>query len=44
MVLNNTELNDINGGSWGGFIFCIGALIVFAIGVVDGYIRPKSCK
>ena len=45
LVLTNNDLKNINGG---GISFAVGALIVagviFIIGVIDGYVNPKSCN
>ena len=44
-VLTNKELNGITGGTigiGGGLLIIAG--IVFLIGVIDGYIRPKKCN
>lgn len=43
--LNETELKDINGGGFGfGIIIGIGAIIAFAIGIIDGFSRPFPCR
>jgi lactobin A/cerein 7B family class IIb bacteriocin len=43
--LNNKELQNIYGGGISfGFIFAIAGLITFAIGILDGYIRPLKCN
>lgn len=42
--IKEKELNEINGGisMWGAI--GIGAAIVFAIGIIDGYFRPLKCN
>ena len=40
--LNDNELKNINGGSWG--LWALGAGVVFLIGVIDGYTRPTKCS
>ena len=44
-MLTKQELKNINGGE---ITFATGCLIVggivFLIGVIDGYLRPLSCK
>lgn len=42
--LNNNELKQITGGINIGNIFIIGGIIVFLIGLVDGYVRPLKCN
>lgn len=45
ILLNNLELNDIRGGSFSlGLLIGIASLITFAIGVIDGYVRPLKCN
>lgn len=43
--LCDKELNDINGG---GITIAtaigISAVVVFAIGVIDGFVNPEKCK
>lgn len=41
--LTTRELKETKGGGIGTCIL-IGGIIVFAIGVVDGYIRPLKCN
>ena len=43
MKLTNKELKEIQGGGIGTYIL-IGGIIVFLIGVVDGYVRPLKCN
>ncbi len=42
--LSNNELTETKGGIgvWG--LIGIGAVVVFLIGVVDGYTRPLACN
>lgn len=42
-LLNELELKNISGGGFGIFI-AIAGFITFAIGVIDGYIRPLKCN
>lgn len=43
--LNNEKLKDINGGGISiGAALGIGALAVFIIGVIDGFVNPEKCK
>ena len=46
-MLTEQELNEINGGALkltaGGFLIA-GGVISFVIGLIDGYLRPLSCK
>lgn len=41
--LNKDELLSIKAGGWG-ITFGIISSVVFLIGVIDGYIHPKSCN
>lgn len=41
--LTKDELKDIKGGGVGTCIL-IGGIIIFVIGVIDGYIRPLKCR
>lgn len=43
MKLNDNELKEINGGGIGLTVLLIAGL-AFAIGVLDGYVRPTKCK
>ena len=43
ILLNNLELNDIHGGGFGIFLLIAG-FVAFAIGVIDGYVRPIKCN
>lgn len=43
ILLNELELRNINGGGFGFFVALAG-LITFAIGVIDGYVRPLKCN
>lgn len=45
MELKKEDLKEINGGgiSFGAGVL-IGAGITFLIGLIDGYIRPLSCR
>jgi len=46
--LNNEELNNIVGGKAIGLTLgrglLFGAALVFAIGVIDGFVRPLPCR
>ena len=43
--LSKTELKDINGGGISvGVALGIGAIVIFAIGVIDGYVNPEKCR
>ena len=42
-VLNNKDLKKINGGGVGSW-FLAGGIIVFLVGVIDGYVSPLSCN
>lgn len=45
MVLQNEELATITGGAVKyAVIAVIGGVIAFAIGVIDGYLRPLACN
>ena len=43
MNLTKKELKEIQGGGVGTYII-IGGIIVFLIGVIDGYVRPLKCN
>ena len=43
-ILNEKELKGINGGWSITSILGIGSIFAFFIGLVDGYIRPLSCR
>lgn len=43
MELTKQQLLNVRGGGLGVFAG-IGALIVFVIGVIDGYVRPYKCR
>ncbi len=42
--LNNEELVNTTGGSLKTFALVAAGIIVFTIGVIDGYLRPKKCR
>lgn len=42
--INDKELKAIKGGAGVGTYILIGGLIVFIIGVIDGYVRPLKCN
>ena len=42
--ISNQELKTIKGGAGVGTYILIGGLIVFIIGVIDGYVRPLACR
>ena len=41
--LNQSELNDIQGGGWVLVTAIIGG-VMFLIGIFDGYTRPYKCR
>ncbi len=43
-ALNEKELKEINGGWSLTSILGIGSIFTFLIGIVDGYLRPLSCR
>lgn len=43
-TLNEKELKEINGGWSLTSILGIGSIFTFLIGIVDGYLRPLSCR
>lgn len=43
MKLTNKELKEIKGGGVGTYLL-IGGIVIFVIGVIDGYIRPLKCN
>jgi hypothetical protein len=43
ILLKDEELINIHGGGFGFFV-AIASLITFAIGVIDGYVRPLKCN
>ena len=42
--MTDNELKVIKGGAGVGTYILIGGLVVFIIGVIDGYIRPLKCN
>lgn len=43
--IEENELEKVKGGSSSSWIgLGIGALVIFIIGVIDGYTRPLSCN
>lgn len=45
MNLEKRELLNVQGGGISaGLLTCIGAGIVFLIGVIDGFVRPLKCN
>lgn len=42
--ITNNELKTIKGGAGIGAYIAIGGLIVFIIGIIDGYVRPLKCN
>lgn len=43
--LNNEHLSSIKGGGFNlGIILGVGALVVFIIGILDGYTNPTKCN
>lgn len=43
-MLNNSELLEIKGGISWTVATAVVSLIIFAIGAVDGYLRPLKCN
>ncbi len=43
-TLNEKELKEINGGWSLSALLGIGSIFTFLIGIVDGYLRPLSCR
>lgn len=43
-TLNEKELKEINGGWSLSALLRIGSIFTFLIGIVDGYLRPLSCR
>lgn len=41
--LTQQELTQIKAGGMGAFLL-IGGIIIFVIGIIDGYIRPLKCN
>lgn len=41
--LEEEELRSIKGGGLGVYLL-IGGIVIFIIGVVDGYVRPLKCN
>lgn len=45
MLLNNEELKNIRGGGFSiALSLALAGLITFAIGIIDGYVRPIKCN
>ncbi|MDD2469424.1 MAG: hypothetical protein PHI22_00630 [Bacilli bacterium] len=45
ILLSNAELNDIYGGGFSiSLSLAIAALVTFAVGIIDGYVRPLRCR
>ncbi len=42
--VTDNELKTIKGGAGIGTYILIGGLVVFVIGIIDGYIRPLKCN
>lgn len=42
--LSNEELVNTTGGGWKTFALIGAGIIVFTIGVIDGYLRPLKCR
>ena len=43
-MINDNELQEIKGGAkWKYVSLGAGVIISFIIGVIDGYLRPRSC-
>ena len=40
--LTTQELKQINGGAIGTYLLVAG-IVIFIIGVIDGYVRPLKC-
>ncbi len=44
-TISNQELMNINGGGFSfGILAGIGAFLVLVGGIVDGFLRPKTCN
>jgi len=43
-LLNEVELTKVSGGISAAVVIGIGALIVFVIGIVDGFVNPNACN
>ncbi len=44
MELNDQEMNEINGGVSWTLVSIIGGVIVYLIGVINGYTNPTQCN
>lgn len=42
-TLTKEELKDVNGGGVGAYLV-ISGIVVFVIGVIDGFLRPLKCR
>lgn len=44
-MINNQELSNITGGAFKyGVAVVIGGIATFVIGLIDGYLRPSTCR
>lgn len=43
-LLNEVELTKVSGGISVAVVIGIGAIIVFVIGILDGFVNPNSCN
>ena len=44
MIINKEELKEIRGGGFRWVLAGVAAIGVFISGIVDGFLRPNSCK
>lgn len=42
--MTNEELLEVSGGAKAALWLIISGLVVFAIGIIDGYRNPKACN
>lgn len=43
-MINDYELQEIKGGGkWKYYGFGAGIIVSFVVGLIDGYLRPRSC-
>lgn len=43
-ALSSSELQNVRGGGWKAIALVVVGIGILAWGIVDGYVRPNSCK
>lgn len=44
MIINDENLNNIQGGGWKMVAVGVGMILTIIVGIADGYMRPLKCN